>query len=62
MALAPGCFHQVHYYFFPLLRYKFAIDVAKAASVLHESYRLTSLQDAGGGIQVFVDATAFVGV
>jgi hypothetical protein len=31
-------------------------DVSKAASVLHDSYRLTSLQDSGEGIHVFVDA------
>jgi hypothetical protein len=30
-------------------------DVSKAASVLHDSYRITSLQDAGAGIHVFVD-------
>jgi hypothetical protein len=30
-------------------------DVSKAAAVLHDSYRLTSLQDAGEGIHVFVD-------
>jgi hypothetical protein len=31
-------------------------DVSKAASALHDSYRLTSLQDSGAGIHVFVDA------
>lgn len=31
-------------------------DVSKAASVLHDTYRLTSLQDAGEGTKVFVDA------
>jgi len=30
-------------------------DVSKAASVLHDTYRITSLQDAGEGTKVFVD-------